>query len=59
MDERTDKPGIVMGSEGPYVQLRPPWGGMEWDVPPEVLRQPTRTETLRATVSTDDTADLA
>ncbi|MFF0015196.1 hypothetical protein [Streptomyces sp. NPDC005374] len=30
-DEATRKVGRVMGHEGPYVQLRPPGGGREWD----------------------------
>ncbi|MHB9759956.1 hypothetical protein ACYBSK_36785 [Streptomyces sp. BYX5S] len=50
VDERTDKAGIVMGHEGPYVQLRPPRGGMEWDAPPETLREPTQAEGLSAKV---------
>ncbi len=32
MDTRTGRVGIVMGHEGPYVQLRPYGGGREWDV---------------------------
>ncbi|MFE7705503.1 hypothetical protein ACFU6I_06795 [Streptomyces sp. NPDC057486] len=51
VDERTDKTGVVMGHEGPYVQLRPPRGGTEWDAPPEALRQPTQAEELSAKVS--------
>ncbi|MEU6674466.1 hypothetical protein [Streptomyces sp. NPDC046925] len=50
VDERTDKAGIVMGHEGPYVQLRPPRGGMEWDAPPEAIREATQAEGLSAKV---------
>ncbi|WP_125262049.1 hypothetical protein [Streptomyces alboflavus] len=36
-DEGTGRVGRVMGFEGPYVQLRPPEGGVEWDADPEKL----------------------
>ena len=42
VDRRNGKVGVVMGHVGPYVQLRPPRGGREWDVPPEDVRQPLR-----------------
>lgn len=42
---------VVMGHVGPYVQLRPPRGGREWDVPPEDVRGPTPTEELSAKVA--------
>ncbi|WP_399935512.1 hypothetical protein [Streptomyces kanamyceticus] len=51
VDTRTDKTGYVMGHEGPYVQLRPPRGGTEWDVPLAALRRPTQSEELSAKVS--------
>ncbi|MHA5051574.1 hypothetical protein [Streptomyces sp. SD15] len=51
VDRRSGQVGIVMGREGPYVQLRPPQGGKEWDVPPEELRQPTQAEEMRAKVA--------
>lgn len=51
VDTRTDRVGRVMGSEGPYVQLRPPAGGTEWDVPPEALRPAGTLEELRAKVT--------
>lgn len=51
VDERTGKAGVVMGHEGPYVQLRPPCGGLEWDVPPDALRQPSQSEGLSAEVA--------
>jgi hypothetical protein len=46
-----DRIGYVMGHEGPYVQLRPPGGGREWDADPEKIRPATDTEALRARVS--------
>lgn len=52
VDRRTDRVGVVMGHEGPYVQLRPPRGGREWDAPPEELRPPTQAEELSAKVAT-------
>ncbi|MBG0852935.1 hypothetical protein I2W78_14045 [Streptomyces spinoverrucosus] len=37
-DTGARKIGKVMGIQGPYVQLRPPGGGREWDARPENLR---------------------
>lgn len=51
VDTRTDKIGYVMGHAGPYVQLRPPGGGREWDADPDAIRQATGTEVLRARVT--------
>ncbi|MET8684157.1 hypothetical protein ABZV77_08060 [Streptomyces sp. NPDC004732] len=51
VDARTGKTGIVMGHEGPYVQLRPARGGTEWDAPPDALRPPTQAEELSSKVS--------
>jgi hypothetical protein len=51
VDRRSGKVGVVMGHVGPYVQLRPPRGGREWDVPPEDVRAPTPTEELSAKVA--------
>jgi len=51
VDKRNDQVGVVMGHEGPYVQLRPPQGGKEWDVPAEELRLPTQAEEIRAKVA--------
>lgn len=48
VDTGTERIGIVMGHEGPYVQLRPFGGGREWDADPEVVRQATPAERLRA-----------
>ncbi|MGW6732977.1 hypothetical protein [Streptomyces sp. NPDC055013] len=40
--------GVVMGHEGPYVQLRPYGGGKEWDAEPGAVRTATPAERLRA-----------
>jgi hypothetical protein len=48
---RNDKIGYVMGKVGPYLQLRPPGGGLEWDADPEKVRPATGTEALRARVT--------
>lgn len=40
--------GLVMGHEGPYVQLRPYGGGREWDADPAAVRSATPAERLRA-----------
>ncbi|WP_406373792.1 hypothetical protein [Streptomyces sp. NBC_01550] len=51
VDRRSGKVGVVMGHVGPYVQLRPPGGGREWDVPPQEVRPPTSAEELSAKVA--------
>lgn len=51
VDTKRDKPGRVMGSEGPYVQLRPPGGGCEWDADPAHLRPADERERLRANIA--------
>ncbi|MET8678948.1 hypothetical protein ABZW18_15570 [Streptomyces sp. NPDC004647] len=51
VDLRQDRIGRVMGHEGPYVQLRPPGGGLEWDCPPESLRPAGHRDMLRARVT--------
>ncbi|MFD8216925.1 hypothetical protein ACFXKC_02030 [Streptomyces sp. NPDC059340] len=48
VDTRTEKVGLVMGHEGPYVQLRPLGGGKEWDVAPDAVRRATAAERLSA-----------
>ncbi|MEU8586947.1 hypothetical protein AB0C59_08065 [Streptomyces sp. NPDC048664] len=48
IDVRTGRVGVVMGHEGPYVQLRPYGGGREWDVEPDAVRAATPAERLRA-----------
>lgn len=51
VDTATNKIGYVMGREGPYVQIRPPGGGREWDADPDRIREATKNEELRARVS--------
>lgn len=48
VDTRIGKVGIVMGHEGPYVQLRPYGGGREWDAEPGAVRGATQSERLSA-----------
>ncbi|PAZ09697.1 hypothetical protein CLM62_45315 [Streptomyces sp. SA15] len=48
VDTRTGRLGIVMGHEGPYVQLRPYGGGREWDAEPGAVRRATQAERLSA-----------
>jgi hypothetical protein len=48
VDTRTGRVGFVMGHEGPYVQLRPHGGGLEWDAEPTALRTATTAERLDA-----------
>lgn len=48
VDTRTGRIGIVMGHEGPYVQLRPYGGGREWDAAPDAVRPATPAERLSA-----------
>ncbi|MEV5609231.1 hypothetical protein [Streptomyces sp. NPDC052225] len=43
--------GVVMGYEGPHVQLRPLGGGREWDAAPDHMEIMTRTATLSARVA--------
>ncbi|AVH55968.1 MULTISPECIES: hypothetical protein [Streptomyces] len=47
-DTTRDRIGIVMGHEGPYLQLRPLSGGREWDADPAAVRPLTPAELLRA-----------
>ncbi|WP_409062953.1 hypothetical protein [Streptomyces sp. SYP-A7185] len=42
--------GRVMGHEGPYLQLRPPGGGREWDADPDRVREAKEDEILRASM---------
>lgn len=51
LDSETGKAGKVMGVDGPYVQLRPVGGGLEWDARPENLRPATMAEALSAGVA--------
>ncbi|MGY4740580.1 hypothetical protein [Streptomyces sp. ATMOS53] len=51
VDEHTARVGEVMGSVGPYVQLRPLGGGREWDADPARVRPASAEERLRASVA--------
>lgn len=51
VDENTARVGEVMGSEGPYLQLRPLGGGREWDADPSRVRPASPEERLRASVA--------
>ncbi|CAM5677020.1 hypothetical protein [Streptomyces fumanus] len=48
VDTRSGRFGIVMGHEGPYLQLRPYGGGREWDADPGAVRRATPAERLGA-----------
>ncbi|MFR9799586.1 hypothetical protein ACL02U_27385 [Streptomyces sp. MS06] len=48
VDTRSGRVGVVMGHEGPYLQLRPLGGGREWDCTPDAVRPATPAERLRA-----------
>ncbi|SOE27594.1 hypothetical protein SAMN05442782_4388 [Streptomyces sp. OK228] len=48
VDTHTGRVGMVMGHEGPYVQLRPLGGGKEWDCAPDAVRRATAAERLSA-----------
>nr|WP_205018136.1 hypothetical protein [Streptomyces sp. HB132] len=51
VDGRDGRVGRVMGRVGPYLQLRPPGGGAEWDCPPEAVRPAPPGLVLRARVT--------
>lgn len=44
LDSGRNRVGVVMCSEGLYVQLRPLGGGREWDAKPEAVRSLTAQE---------------
>lgn len=50
-DTVRDRVGRVMGHVGPYIQLRPLAGGLEWDAHPDHLRLLTPAELLSALVA--------
>ncbi|MCZ7416026.1 hypothetical protein [Streptomyces sp. WMMC897] len=50
-DTGSDRVGVVMAYEGPYVQLRPLLGGLEWDAEPDALVPLDSGERLRAHVA--------
>jgi len=47
-DGGSGRVGLVMGREGPYLQLRPLRGGREWDADPAHVRPVGREELLSA-----------
>jgi hypothetical protein len=51
LDTARDRIGLVMGHEGPYLQLRPLGGGREWDAVPERVERVDPAELLRARVA--------
>ncbi|WTW81851.1 hypothetical protein OHA58_31665 [Streptomyces sp. NBC_00009] len=51
VDTATDKLGRIRGHVGPYVQLRAPGGGREWDADPAHLRPANEGERRRAAVA--------
>ena len=50
-DTRRGRVGKVMGSVGPFVQLRPIGGGREWEAAPGDLRLLALSEALSAGVA--------
>ncbi|WP_246460019.1 hypothetical protein [Streptomyces himalayensis] len=56
VDERQGRVGQVMGTAGPYLQLRPLGGGKEWDACPEAVRVATPAERLSAGVAAANAA---
>ncbi|MFJ9430508.1 hypothetical protein ACIRQY_12635 [Streptomyces sp. NPDC101490] len=51
LDTARNRVGRVMGSEGPYLQLRPLGGGREWDVTAAQLHRLTGAELLSTLVA--------
>ncbi|MER6913732.1 hypothetical protein ABT354_18850 [Streptomyces sp. NPDC000594] len=51
LDSVTRRVGTVMGHVGPYVQLRPPEGGLEWDACPEDIQPASASDRLRERVA--------
>ncbi|MEU4357253.1 hypothetical protein [Streptomyces virginiae] len=47
-DTRHDRIGVVTERLGPYLQLRPLAGGLEWDADPAHVESATPPEVLRA-----------
>ncbi len=50
-DGRSDRVGVVMELRRTYAVLRPPGGGLEWDVPLACLHRAERGDELRARVA--------
>lgn len=51
LDSGRNRVGVVMCSEGLYVQLRPLGGGREWDAKPELVRSLTARDELHVAQS--------
>lgn len=50
-DTSTGKFGKVMGHDGPYVQLRPIGGGLEWDAKPGDVQPATDAQALSSAIA--------
>lgn len=50
VDMARQRLGRVMGYYGASVQLRPPAGGLEWDVSPEYLRKAREDEVVHVRI---------
>lgn len=50
-DTARDRVGVVMGREGPYLQLRPLSGGREWDAEASRVQLLSPAELLTARVA--------
>lgn len=50
-DTACDRIGLVMDHQGPYLQLRPLGGGLEWDADPALVTPVTPAELLSARVA--------
>ncbi|MFF3745256.1 hypothetical protein [Streptomyces kronopolitis] len=50
VDGRDGRIGLVMGHAGPFVRLRPPGGGAQWDCPPQLLEAAPPSAVLAARV---------
>lgn len=50
-DTNSGRIGEVMGFVGPYVQLRPLGGGIEWDACPDRLEPVAPSDALRPSVA--------
>jgi hypothetical protein len=50
-DTASDRVGLVMGREGPYLQLRPLGGGREWDADPARVERVGPAELLHVRVA--------
>ncbi|MGP3999601.1 hypothetical protein [Streptomyces sp. 8N706] len=51
LDAKSGRVGRVMDRQGPYVQLRPPQGGTEWEALAADVRRADANEQLRARVA--------